>query len=233
VIAVISDLHLGPKDSTDVFGHSDARFTNFLRRLERGFDRVILLGDIWETLTPEQPFDHRGALRRAREAHPEIAQRLERPVYQYLCGNHDLVSHDVLGAQTELTLELDGCRLHFTHGHQHDWLIRRARWLSEILVWGGGLTRRLGWSFPYRVGAWLDTWICRSRAGGERDSFRLWALERAAEKEADVVVTGHTHVSERVTSGSRLYLNSGSCTEGSLSFLMLDPKRGRFELCAE
>jgi len=98
---------------------------------------------------------------------------------------------------------------------------------------GGGLTRRLGWSFPYRVGNWLDTWTCRSRAGSERDSFRRWALDRAVEKEADVVVTGHTHVPERVTSGSRLYLNSGSCAEGSLSYLMLEPKRGRFELCTE
>ena len=49
-IAVISDLHLGTGGAADGFGHDDAEFLRFLSFLERNFERVILLGDIWETL---------------------------------------------------------------------------------------------------------------------------------------------------------------------------------------
>jgi UDP-2,3-diacylglucosamine pyrophosphatase LpxH len=50
-IAVISDLHLGNEDGVDSFGHLDSEFLRFLAFLENNFERVVLLGDVWETLT--------------------------------------------------------------------------------------------------------------------------------------------------------------------------------------
>jgi predicted phosphodiesterase len=44
----------------------------------------------------------------------------------------------------------------------------------------------------------------------------------------DVVVTGHTHWAARSEHGSRLFLNSGSCSDGKLSFLSLDTRRGDY-----
>jgi len=42
------------------------------------------------------------------------------------------------------------------------------------------------------------------------------------------VVTGHTHRAARTEHGSRLFLNSGSCSEGQLSFLSIDTRRGDY-----
>ena len=105
-IAVISDLHLGPGGAADGFGHDDSDFIRFLAFLEANFERIVLLGDIWETLTGSLPGDPRAELLAARLAHPEIARRLSRPVYTYIHGNHDLVAGAALRAR-DLARRLD------------------------------------------------------------------------------------------------------------------------------
>src|SRR6187399_117979 len=87
-LAVISDLHLGAGDRADGFGHDDADFIRFLKFLEGNFERVILLGDIWETLQSRRLGSARQELELAQAAHPEIAKRFERPKYHYVHGNH-------------------------------------------------------------------------------------------------------------------------------------------------
>ena len=76
-LAVISDLHLGAGDLADGFGHDDGDFLRFLTFLERNFERVILLGDIWETLQSRRLGSAREELLLARATHPEIARRFE------------------------------------------------------------------------------------------------------------------------------------------------------------
>lgn len=227
-IAVISDLHLGAGDRSDRFGHEDHRFLAFLDHLESNFERIVLLGDIWETLTPQWAGDFRGALRKAREAHPAIAARFERPRYTYIHGNHDIVAGLTERVPEELALEANGIRLLFTHGHHHDVLLRRARWLSELGVWLGGwlLRFRLRWLWSF-----FDRWD-QNRSGalldGTRCAFQKWAVGLARQREADVVVTGHTHLPVRSDHGDRLFLNSGSCADGRFSFLALDTRTARF-----
>jgi predicted phosphodiesterase len=227
-IAVISDLHLGTRDAADAFGHDDSDFLHFLTFLERNFERVVLLGDIWETLTPRRYGDAARQLRRARRSHPEIARRFSSRQYSYIHGNHDLIAGHLEAAPEELALEADGMRLLFTHGHQNDGLIHRARWISELGVWIGGWVRRIGMGPLYRIGHKLD----QLRAGVTREAggcdFQRWAVEVATLRSADVVITGHTHLATRAEHGSRLYLNSGSCSQGAYSFLALDTRAGVF-----
>jgi UDP-2,3-diacylglucosamine pyrophosphatase LpxH len=230
-LAVISDLHLGPGDASDSFGHDDRAFVSFLQHLETEFERIVLLGDIWEALTSPLPYDKRDGLRRAREAHPLIAQRLSRRKYTYIHGNHDLVAAEVDCAPSEWLHEADGLRLVFTHGHHHDWLIRRARWLSEWLVWLGAWSRRVGCAAIYRAGYWFDAWLSKSPERPTLDSFQSWALSFARQRSADVVIAGHTHVASSLERQGRLYLNSGSCSEGRLSYLAIDTKHERFHVC--
>jgi len=231
-IAVISDLHLGPGDRSDMFRHEDAEFLKFLRFLESSFERIVLLGDIWETLTPAWPCDPAEALKRAREAHPEIARRFERPQYSYIHGNHDIVAGASEGAPEELVLTHGTTRILLTHGHHHDMLIRRARWLSELGVWLGGWILRLGLASVYRV---FDT-VDRLRSGVAPDptrcTFQRWAVSLAKHRRADIVVTGHTHVPLRTEHPDALFLNSGSCADGRFSFLSLDPARGSYAVHA-
>ena len=226
-LAVISDLHLGAGDRADGFGHDDGDFLRFLSFLESNFERVILLGDVWETLQSRKLGSAREELALARAAHPEIAKRFERPKSRYVHGNHDMVA-GLLGAPDELQLRADGVRLLFTHGHQNDPLVQRRLWLSELGVWLGGWIKRVGWGAFYRLCARLDAARGGASLDGERCEFQRWAMAEAARREFDVVVTGHTHLAARTEHGSRLFLNSGSCSDGQLSFLSLDTARGAY-----
>jgi predicted phosphodiesterase len=227
-IAVISDLHLGTGGAADGFGHDDGEFLKFLSFLEKNFEKVVLLGDVWETLTGALPGDPATELRRARESHREIAARFERSNYLYVHGNHDLVAGAVQGTPDELMLHTGNTRILFTHGHQNDELIQRRRWLSELGVWLGGWIRRLGLAALYRLFSELD----EKRGGLSLDStqcsFQKWAMGVAAEREFDVIVTGHTHLAANAAHGNRLFLNSGSCSEGALSFLSMDTARSNY-----
>ncbi len=231
-IAVISDLHLGPGDASDGFGHSDADFLRFLKQLEADFERIVLLGDIWETLTSRWPYEPTVGLRLAREAHPALAGQFERRPYLYVHGNHDLVAASVSGAPEQVVMEADGVRLLFTHGHHHDWLIRRARWLSEWCVWFGAWVQRVGLSALYRLGYSMDLAMSRPNAHPLSDSFQRWAFALAGRQRADVVITGHTHHAARTEYDSRLFLNSGCCTEGKFSYLAIDTKANVYNVCS-
>jgi len=224
-IAVISDLHLGTGDAADGFGHDDADFLKFLTFLERNFEKVVLLGDVWETLTGALPGDPAHELRRARESHREIAARFERPNYLYVHGNHDLVAGAVQGTPDELIIHTGDTRILFTHGHQNDDLVQRRRWLSELGVWLGGWIRRLGLGALYRLLSELDEKRGGLSLDSTRCSFQKWAMDIATEREFDIMVTGHTHLAANAAHGDRLFLNSGSCSEGQLSFLSLDTTR--------
>ncbi|WP_224371247.1 metallophosphoesterase family protein [Hyalangium versicolor] len=229
-IAVISDLHLGRRDTVDHFGHEDSSFLRFLCFLESEFERIVLLGDIYETLTSRAPYQQVAELAAARAAHPEIVRRFSSPKYQYIHGNHDLITARTEAAPEQWVLEADGVRLLFTHGHAHDWIIRRARFISEWGVWLGAWLRRGGMHCVFRA---FDQWDAALRGAEEdptRCTFQRWALSRAHEHQADVVVTGHTHLGTRAEHGDRLFLNSGTCSEGNFSFLALDTQRGQYSL---
>jgi predicted phosphodiesterase len=226
-LAVISDLHLGAGDLADAFGHDDADFLRFLKFLEGDFERIILLGDIWETLQSRRLGSALEELRLARATHPEIAKRFERPKYRYVHGNHDIVA-GLLGVPDELQVQADGVKLLFTHGHQNDDLVMRRRWVSDLGVWLGGWIRRVGLGAFYRLCAHIDDLRGGLALDGTRCAFQRWAVGEATRREYDVVITGHTHRAARTEHGLRLFLNSGSCSEGQLSFLSLDTRRGNY-----
>jgi predicted phosphodiesterase len=227
-LAVISDLHLGSGGPSDSFGHDDSEFLRFLTFLESNFERIVLLGDVWETLAGRSYGQPAEELARARQSHPEIARRFLRPKYAYVHGNHDIVAGPFENAPEELALQADGVRLLFTHGHQNDPIVRRARWLSELGVWVGAWIRRVGLGPLYQLARTIDT--VRSGATAERRDrdFQSWAVDVARLRSADVVVTGHTHVAGVAEHGARMFLNSGSCSEGQISFLSIDTRAGRY-----
>lgn len=229
-IAVISDLHLGRRDAIDHFGHDDSDFVRFLKHLEGSFEKIVLLGDIYETLTPKNPLLQRRELHLAREAHPEIVKRFARPQYTLIHGNHDLVAASELNAPADLFLHVDGVRMLFTHGHLHDWMIRRARRITELGVCLGGWLRRVGMHAVFRAFDALDYRLRGASPEPHRCSFQRWAMGMAHQRQADVVVTGHTHIATKAEHGDRLFLNSGTCSKGRLSYLALDTKLGAYTL---
>lgn len=227
-IAVISDLHLGSGGPADAFGHDDSEFSRFLTFLERNFERIVLLGDVWETLTGRRPGRPELELQAARSAHAEIARRFLLPKYAYVHGNHDIVAGVAEAAPEELSLSADGVRVLFTHGHQNDPIVRRARWLSELGVWVGAWIRRVGLGPLYHLARAVDTLRAGASEEARTRDFQSWAVQVARLRSADVVVTGHTHVAGVAQHGDRLFLNSGSCSEGKISFLSIDTRVARF-----
>jgi predicted phosphodiesterase len=229
-LAVISDLHLGRRGPTDGFGHDDAEFLRFLGFLESNFEHIVLLGDIWETLTGTLPGNPAAELRAAQRAHPELTRRFRRKQYLHVHGNHDIVAGQADGVPEEITIQADGVRLLFTHGHQGDTLVTQGQRASEFGVWLGGWLRRLRLSPIYRVANYLDTWRGGVSPDSRRCSFQRAWMGRAARRDVDVMVTGHTHLAAKAEHGARLYLNSGSCSEGKLSYLALDTRRGNYSV---
>jgi predicted phosphodiesterase len=228
-VAVISDLHLGALPATDTFGHTDSDFLRFLRHLESTFDRIVLLGDVWETLTPGRPGRPMDELKAAMAAHPQIAKQLQRPRYSYLHGNHDWVAAGA-GVPEDLVLHDGSAKILFTHGHQHDLLLRHARGLSEFGVWCGGWMRRLGCGPLYRLAAKMEDLWTRSACVGVTSPFQRWALSAARLRGADIVVTGHTHVAARTEHDGQLFLNGGRCCDGRFGHLALDTRSGTYEV---
>lgn len=229
-IAVISDLHLGSNDPTDQFGHDDGKFLGFLDHLEDNFERIVLLGDVYETLTCRSPFAQAKELERVQGEHKEIVRRFDRDAYRYVHGNHDLVAGNLLGAPDQLEIVADGQRILFTHGHWFDWMVQRARIISEFGCFLGGWLLRFGFRPLFRFFEWFDSFICSVGADKASSVFQRWAVDVARERNADIIVTGHTHVGARMEHGDRLFLNSGSCAKGTFSFLSIDTAQGNYAL---
>jgi predicted phosphodiesterase len=227
-IAVISDLHLGRGDLSDIFRHDDAEFLRFLNFLESNFERVVLLGDIYETLKSPRFLGQIDELKAVKNAHREIADRFQRPCYQYVHGNHDLVAANIDQAPEEYMLRVDDTRILFTHGHLHDWGKRPIRWVGETGVWLGGWLMRVGLYPVVRFFEKVDHVLMGVSPNPGRCSFQKWAVELARQRDADIVVTGHTHVGIRAEHQDRLFLNSGSCSKGHFSFLSLDTGTGTY-----
>lgn len=230
-IAVISDLHLGLDDLTDEFGHDDGEFLKFLDFLEDDHEQVVLLGDIYETLTPPWPGAWREALETVQSRHKALTERFRTPKYHYVHGNHDWVTAHLMKAPSELWLEADGTRILFTHGHLHDWLIRRARRVADLGVWFGGLMRRLGLGAAYRLAKRLEYKLHSSHpdSAPTQNSFQRWATHLARHRGADVIVTGHTHTGGCAEHEHQLFMNSGSCSDGRFGFLSIDTKAGQYD----
>jgi predicted phosphodiesterase len=229
-IAVISDLHLGAGGPLDGFGHEDSEFLEFLNHLEQNFERIVLLGDIWETLTGKLPGDPGAELRTAQSVHRELAARFRGPRYLQVLGNHDLITGKLDGIPEEITLEVDGVRLLFTHGHQGDPLVADRQSTSELGVWLGGWVRRAGFETVYRAASSLDTLRSGVSEDSTRCAFQKAWMGRAAHRDVDVLVTGHTHLAARAEHGDRLYLNSGSCSDGQMNYLAIDTRLAQYSV---
>lgn len=232
-IAVLSDLHIGRGDSADRFRHAESDFLRFLRHLESSHDRIILLGDIYETLASSRLGRAEHALRAAQQAHPRIAERFASSKYTYLHGNHDLVAGRALGAPEELTLSVDGQRLLFMHGHQFDRILQRARWLESLGVWAAGWLMRLGLQKLYDLSERLHADARGAKPQAEECPFQAWAVGTAAARGADIVITGHTHIATRAEHDGHLFLNSGTCIGRRFSFVHIDTRNRRYEVVSE
>lgn len=233
-IAVLSDLHLGAKDPLDRFARAadaEAGLVAFLEQMERDVDRVVLCGDVFETLRGRLPGPSKRELELAMAAYPEVARRVvEDPKYVMVQGNHDTLAGPVLGAP-EFHRESDhGLDLLFFHGHQLDRLARGDAPLSRLGVWAGGVLERLGLPVTHRVDAVRGHFYDQPDAPQEDPRTReRRAAALGKSMGADVVINGHTHDLVRRELEDVVYLNSGTCLCGRREAIVIDTAGPHFE----
>lgn len=224
-IAALSDIHIGVTPGRDGFGHVPAAFAAWLGHLRQTHDRVVLVGDVFQTDHGWWPGSRAAALHAARRRLPELLAGVD-----YVHGNHDLVAAEAIAAPTTLRLEADGVALVFTHGHQFDPVARGAQWLADVGTYTTGTLRRIG---AVALASWLerrDVAIKHARFGGAHGPYARGALSLARQLEADLVVMGHTHAAELHTWPGVVYGNCGTCSGGERQCLSIDTARGGVEL---
>lgn len=206
----------------DLLDHDDASFISFLKNLEDSHEKIILLGDIIETLMPKIPMQYDKAFWGAWYNRRKITSRFETNQYTYVYGNHDWIAGKLVHAKERLYLSYGDRKILFLHGHQTDRLYNRN--IGESLVFAMGWGIRGGLGSLYRRIAYIETMRhCRNMTfSGE--------LKRiATEAQVNTVVMGHTHTAMIKNFDSNLlYLNSGHCAFGNTNFLSIDLKEDRF-----
>lgn len=221
-IAVISDLHIGPP-GVDLLDHSDDSFIAFLRNLELSYDKIILLGDIIETLMPKTPGQYEKAFWEAWNYRRAITQRFLTTPYEYIFGNHDWIAEKTVGAVERMHLSYRDRRILFLHGHQTDKLYSRR--IGESIVFAVGWGIRGGLGRLYRQIAYLET------VRHCRNLFFSKEVEEIAENTgSNTIVMGHTHTAMIKDFRDVLYMNSGHCAFGKRNFISMDLDNDKFSI---
>lgn len=223
-IAALSDFHIGARADMDEFRHDERRFLAYLDRLEAEHDRIVLVGDIYQTEHALRP-GHRaaaGELSRARRRLPALAERLRGGPYLYLHGNHDASAARELGAPERLRLAADGFVIVFIHGHQFDPIFSNAYAAARAATWFTGRLRRLGLRPLAQWFEGRDIALKHRRFGHADGPYARAARALLREHSADLVVMGHTHVPHQHVLPEGRLVNTGSCSRGRLMHVTID-----------
>ncbi|MEX1368354.1 MAG: metallophosphoesterase family protein [Nannocystaceae bacterium] len=230
-IAALSDFHIGARRHTDGFGHDPERFGRMLDRLEAEHDRVVLLGDIYQTdhTAWPRPSGSSRLLERARRRLPALAERFDRAPYLHVLGNHDAVVGPARGAPERWRAPGPFAAL-FIHGHQFDPIAVKARWAADLGTWSTGRLRAAG----LRAVAWWleqrDVAIKHERFGGPAGPYARGATHLLQEHGARIVVMGHTHVAGITQLAEGVMVNTGTCSGGRTMWASIDTQTGVVEV---
>ncbi len=223
-LAAISDLHVGTSDRTDGFRHNEDEFLEFLDELEASHDRIVVLGDLFQT-EHGWWFGSRIAaneLQKAWRRVPRLWQRVRASNYVYVHGNHDHVSRRLVCARTSWRLQRDGFAVLFIHGHQFDPLLRWMYPAARFGTWFSGRARVAGLG---QFADWLehkDVVTKAERFSGADGPYATAARRLLRERRVDAVVMGHTHTPERVDLGDGVLANTGTCSLGQRMYVSID-----------
>ncbi|RME01787.1 MAG: hypothetical protein D6812_07410 [Deltaproteobacteria bacterium] len=227
-IAAISDLHIGAYARTDAFGHEEEDFLAFLDHLEATHDRIVLLGDIYQTdhaLIPSRR-GRRTHLSRARARTARLTERFSSGRYHYVHGNHDEIARETLGAKEVLVVSHKGRKAVFLHGHQFDPIWQRTETLARSATWFSGSLRMLGLSAVAARLEWHDVALKHRRFGGAEGPYAEGARSLLERYEAHFIVLGHTHVPFHYTLPEGEILNTGTCSNKMRMYVSIDLEVG-------
>jgi predicted phosphodiesterase len=217
-IATFGDLHLGHTRTLDKFRGKEEALLRFDDHLSKTHDRIILMGDIYQTDYGTVPGSRTEVLEAILKRYAQVVQRWKALHYRFVYGNHDVITQSLLGTLKQIRLKKDDWRIWFIHGHQFDPFIGEKGHLPFFVTWMIGGMRRIGFS---RLADFLEGPLYDF---GQRLFQRL---ERAAwtaliHGKNDIMVMGHSHQTACLQLGKGVYLNSGACCYDSMRYASID-----------
>lgn len=234
-IAALSDFHIGVSSRRDGFRHDLERFEAFLDRLEAEHDEVVLLGDIFQTdhgWWPRRRSTTRHLLR-ARARVDRLTRRFDSQRYTYVFGNHDAIAAQALDAPEHVRMRGSRAAALFIHGHQFDPVARQARLAANLGTWATGRMRAMGLR---RVAQYLeskDVEIKNGRFAGADGPYAVGGDALARAHGVSIVVMGHTHCARIDRTPHAVVANTGTCSNGRLSWVSVDLDAGTVRLGAQ
>lgn len=222
-IAVISDIHLGSRE----FLHSQESFIRFLDYLESHFDRIVLLGDIFDLFYPEYPGSNWTLFNIIKNKYETITHRFFTSPYILVAGNHDWILPEKLGIPWEVIINDGQLSIYMTHGHQCDpnFLSPLMSWVSRTYMWFANWFRERGLNCLYDAGEKRDQALNIQEGGKKYNEFAQGKINEGY----NLVVMGHTHVEKQVNLEGGVYFNTGDCL-ARLMYLSIDTMSGTSEL---
>jgi UDP-2,3-diacylglucosamine pyrophosphatase LpxH len=227
-IASFGDLHLGHTPVLDKFQGDEALLLRFDDHLSRTHDRIILMGDIYQTDYGIYPGSRQDVLEVILKRYARIVRRWKTSGHESIFGNHDLITQKLMGALKQIRMKKDGWRIWLIHGHQFDPFIGEKGRLPFLVTWMiGGMRRRgLGKLADFLEGPFYDF--------GQRLFARLEMAARKAllQGKNNIIVMGHSHQMTCRPFGKGLYVNSGACSREYLRYVSIDTERRVVEVRA-
>lgn len=224
-IAVISDLHIGHCPTIHQLGHSDHDFSSFLYNLEKVYDTIILLGDIFE-IEMENKLSDTETFEKTNNEHKIITKRFSNYKYIYIFGNHDLIG-EKYNAKEYFKLSYNNLNYLFIHGHQFDHFYQNSK--KSLSYWG---------RLCLKTSKLIYKWVSEESSFGsfsirkENEKFQNNAIYYAVKNNINVIITGHTH-EPKIINDKAIYINSGTCTYGRINYVHMDLDKQEYKIITE
>jgi predicted phosphodiesterase len=232
-IAILSDMHLQENMRASNFKHSDDQLLSLFKYLDRTYEEIYLVGDIFECqqtlLYPsknQQQIVLNKTITTYRKSFDYAAANALK--FKYLSGNHDSIMHEgdkeklpyqltKIYKGREITLVTEKGTIDIRHGeerHQYDSWIKYILWLG---TWLGGLLERLtNKNIPMRT--------------GKPSTFPNNSFETLCGGNSNILlgIRGHNHVSETygilINDFKRTYVNAGFSNKNVINIAEVNTK---------
>ncbi|MEW6184560.1 MAG: metallophosphoesterase family protein [Thermodesulfobacteriota bacterium] len=225
-IASFGDLHLGHTPILDKFEGKEELLLRFDDHLSRTHDRIILMGDIYQTDYGPYPGSRPEVLETILKRYARIVRRWKSPPYESVFGNHDQITQRLMGALKQIRIKKDGWRIWFIHGHQFDPFIGEKGRLPYYVTWMVGGMRRRGLRklADFFEGPFYDF--------GQRLFERLDKAARNAllQGKNNIIVMGHSHQRTCRPFGKGLYVNAGAARPECMTYVSIDTEKKKVEV---
>lgn len=217
-IASFGDLHLGHIPVLDKFQGKEEGLLRFDDHLSRTHDRIILMGDIFQTDYGVYPGSRSDVLEAILERYSRIVRRWGSAHYESIFGNHDKITQKNMGTLKQIRLKKDDWHIWLIHGHQFDPFIGEEGRLPYFITWiiGGMRRKGLGKLADFLEGPLYDF--------GQRLFERLDKAARQAliYGRNNIIVMGHSHQMTCRPFGKGIYVNSGACYPNQMRYVSID-----------